>query len=128
MRSTHQIDRSTTTKFTYVEWTCENTPPTRKAVLSTHKPQVRVLLQPFHVDLVATDAGDLRDGQALIDKRIAAAAGTAVNERSETEAKAAGAYYKAAAGAGSVKKGGASDQVCAEHETISVSVLMSPMF
>ncbi len=76
--------------------------------LSAAPHQVRVLLQPFHVDLVATDAADIKDGQALIDRKIAAAAGTAINERSMAEGAAAGAYFKAGAGAGSVKKGGAS--------------------
>jgi hypothetical protein len=102
LRSNHVIDRSVTTKFAYVDWTCENTPPTRKAVLSTHKPQARHLLQPFHVDLVATDNSDIQDGQSVIDRKIAAASGTAINERSMAEATQAGAYFKAGAGAGIV--------------------------
>ena len=40
IRTTHIIDRSETVKFIYVEWTCETIAPQRKAVLTTHKPQV----------------------------------------------------------------------------------------
>ncbi|MES1916477.1 MAG: hypothetical protein MHM6MM_008286, partial [Cercozoa sp. M6MM] len=61
-------------KFAWVFWRPDRVSPLRKALLSTHKPQVENAMKPHQVQLVACDHDELTE-EAIMDK-INFAAGT----------------------------------------------------
>jgi hypothetical protein len=83
-----QIDRSSTVKFAFVDWTPDRTHPLKKSFLSTQKGAIKKLFEPYHVDLLATDSSDL--DESFILKKIGAASGTlsnVVETKSEDKSK-----------------------------------------
>jgi hypothetical protein len=59
VRIMQQIDNSITTKFAFVHYIGEQVRPTAKAKISTHKGTVSKIFQPYHVELVTSDIGEL---------------------------------------------------------------------
>jgi len=75
LRKEHKVEISKTVKFAFVDWTPVGMKPIRKAAISTHKGQVKEILKPFHVDLVASDKSELSDDVIL--EKIGMSSGTA---------------------------------------------------
>jgi len=75
LRKEHKVEISKTVKFAFVDWTPMGMKPIRKASISTHKGQVKEILKPFHVDLVASDRSELNDDVIL--EKIGMSSGTA---------------------------------------------------
>mmetsp|Transcript_27896 Transcript_27896/g.54924 ORF Transcript_27896/g.54924 Transcript_27896/m.54924 type:complete len:520 (+) Transcript_27896:42-1601(+) len=78
LRKDHQVEMARTVKFAYVTWTPPKLKIMRKAMLSTHKGQVKDLLQPHHVTMDCNDASDLNEKE-IMDK-IGFSSGTKVHE------------------------------------------------
>eukprot|EP01120_Amphizonella_sp_Union-15-10_P013757 TRINITY_DN6474_c0_g1_i1.p1 TRINITY_DN6474_c0_g1~~TRINITY_DN6474_c0_g1_i1.p1 ORF type:complete len:530 (+),score=95.95 TRINITY_DN6474_c0_g1_i1:51-1592(+) len=76
LRTTEQIDHSTTVKFVFINWIGTKIDRMQRAVLGTHKGAVSSLFHPFHVDLVPERQDELTEH--LIQSLIKKAAGTAV--------------------------------------------------
>eukprot|EP00300_Choanocystis_sp_HF-7_P002767 c12101_g1_i1.p1 GENE.c12101_g1_i1~~c12101_g1_i1.p1 ORF type:complete len:360 (+),score=87.66 c12101_g1_i1:41-1120(+) len=84
-RTSLLVDKSNTTKFVFIRWAPESTPPMRKALFGTHAGFLSDnLFQPYHVDLKATDRSDLNE-QTVVSK-LESAAGVKVNEITEAAA------------------------------------------
>jgi len=77
IRYSVQIDRSSNVRFAWVDWTPDRTHPLKKSFISTQKGVIKKLFEPYHVDLMATDASDL--DESFILKKIGAASGTLSN-------------------------------------------------
>lgn len=74
IRKSHAVDLARTTKFAFVDWTSETINPVRKAILATHKGQIKKLAEPFHVSLEATAWHELDDQE--LNSRIGFVSGT----------------------------------------------------
>jgi hypothetical protein len=74
LKKEHKVEISKTVKFAFVDWTPVGMKPMRKATISTHKGQVKEIMKPFHVDLVASDKSELSDD--LILEKIGMSSGT----------------------------------------------------
>lgn len=74
LRKDWKVEMANTVKTVFVDYTPDTLPPTRKALVSTHKGQVTDFFKPFHVDQLASAVEDL-DEQDIFTK-IGAAAGT----------------------------------------------------
>ena len=74
IRYAHVVDKSKTSRFAFIDWTPESMKPTKKALVSTHKGQVKKLFEPIHVDLGCSDRGDVNEDTILA--KIGAASGT----------------------------------------------------
>lgn len=78
LRIQHQVEMAKTMKFALVTWYPEGLKPMRKALLSTHKGQVKDILKPWHVTLEATEPREL-DEDEILDK-IGVSSGTKIHE------------------------------------------------
>lgn len=78
LRKDHKVEMARTVKFAYVSWTPPKLKIMRKAMLSTHKGQVKEMLRPHHVFLDCTDDSEL-DESIIMDK-IGFSSGTKVHE------------------------------------------------
>jgi hypothetical protein len=74
LRLTEKIDDSVTTKFVFVIFIGEKVPGVKKARVATHKGAVQELFGQYHVDVTASNPGELTD--ELITVTIKKAAGT----------------------------------------------------
>jgi len=74
IRYSHKVDRSTTVMFAYVDWTPDELAPMRKALLSTHKGQLREIFSPHHVDLICATKADLDESEII--RKIGIASGS----------------------------------------------------
>jgi len=77
MKKDVKVEMAKTVKFALVDWTPDAIPPLKRALLSTHKGQLKELLGSVHVSMPASDTKDL-DEAALMSK-INASAGIASN-------------------------------------------------
>lgn len=107
---THKIEMATTRKYAYVAYVPDTLNPMRKSLLTTHKPQVRNLLKPQHVQLEVTDRDEL--DESVIMSKIGFASGTANYEISEEKASAiraktgSGSNYRGSAGFSAAPRAG----------------------
>lgn len=67
LRKSHQVEMAKTVKYAAVFWLPDSAPPMRKALLSTHKGQMEDILKPYHVNIVAGEASDLKEDE-IMDK------------------------------------------------------------
>jgi len=75
LRKEHKVELAKTVKFALVDWTPTGMKPLRKAALSTHKGQVKEIMKPLHVELVASDRSELSEDVIL--EKIGMSSGTA---------------------------------------------------
>jgi len=78
LRIDHKVEMARTVKFAFITWFPPKLKIMRKALLSTHKGQVKDLLQPHHVTLDCNDETDL-DESVIMDK-IGFSSGTKLHE------------------------------------------------
>jgi len=77
LRKTHKVEFADTVKFVWIDWTPVGIKPMRKALVGTHKAQIKTILAPFHVAFQPNDQKDLSD--EIIMSKIGSASGTKSN-------------------------------------------------
>jgi len=81
VRKTEKIDETLAVKFAHIIWVGENIDRMHRARLGTHKGNVTELFSPYHVDINATQLGELTDD--LVMQKIQDASGTAIKVRAK---------------------------------------------
>jgi len=98
-----KVEMAKTVKFALVDWTPDGIPPLKRALLSTHKGQLKELLGSVHVSMPASDNKDLDEG--VLMKKINDSAGISTNV---TDKAATGPKVDVKKGAGASGSGRAS--------------------
>jgi len=79
VRISEKFDNSDTVKFVFIKWLGENIHRMLKARLGTHSGAVKEMLQPYHVDVEASNLSEI--SEEIVIKTVSKASGTAVHVR-----------------------------------------------
>jgi hypothetical protein len=114
-----KVEMAKTVKFALIDWTPQGIPPLKRALLTTHKGQLKELLGAVHVTMPADNEKDL-DEAALLAK-IGDSAGTSskITEKSATVAQVE-VKKGIRAGSGSVSSGGETKTPAGPAKTPSI--------
>jgi hypothetical protein len=79
VRVSERFDNSDTVKFVFIKWIGESIHRMLKARLGTHSGAVKEVLQPYHVDVEASNLSEISED--IVTKTVSKASGTALHVR-----------------------------------------------
>jgi len=89
LRKDFKVEMAKTVKFAFIDWTPSTIAPLKRALLSTHKGQIKDLFGSVHATIQAGDANEVSDD--VINSKLGDNSGTSskITDKAATEKKAA---------------------------------------